>query len=309
MVKSPPLDGVDADVRVPAVRARRARAIVRLCRPEQWIKNGLVLAGLFFSDQLFERRVALQSVRATIGFCLLSSAIYCLNDIIDRDADAAHPEKRQRPLASGTLTVTDAWITGAVLLAGAAALLLTGLNWQVPTIAGAYLVMNALYSQWLKHVALVDVLIIAAGFVLRLVAGTYAVEVEPTSWIVLTTGLGALLLALGKRRGDLEQETASHRASLAGYTLAFIDQALAMMAAATVVVYALYTVSDYAQARFDAPLLYLTTFPVVAGILRYLQTVMVYGRYGSPTDLALHDRPLQLVVAIWLAMFALFVYA
>jgi 4-hydroxybenzoate polyprenyltransferase len=176
-------------------------------------------------------------------------------------------------------------------------------------VAAAYLLMNVAYSLWLKHVALVDVVVIAAGFVLRLVAGTYAVDVEPSSWIVLTTGLGALLLALGKRRGDVEEEQAEHRASLSGYSLAFIDQALAMMAAATVVVYALYTVSTYAQDRFDAPLLYLTTFPVVVGILRYLQLVMVHGQYGSPTEVALHDRPLQLVVVIWLAMFAFFVYA
>ena len=288
----------------------KSRALLTLFRPEQWIKNGLVLAGLFFSDQLFESNVAVQSVVATVGFCFLSSAVYCVNDVFDREADAAHPEKRTRPLVTGALTVRDALVSAAVLIVGAGVLLgATGLPWQVPALGGAYLAMNVLYSRWLKHIALVDVLIIASGFVLRLVAGTYAVEVDPTSWIVLTTGFGALLLALGKRRGDLEQEQTVHRASLEGYTLVFVDQALAIMAASTIVVYALYTVSDYAQDRFDAPLLYLTTFPVVAGILRYLQAVMVYGRYGSPTDLALHDRPLQLTVIVWLAMFAVVVYA
>jgi 4-hydroxybenzoate polyprenyltransferase len=240
----------------------------------------------------------------------VSSAVYCINDVVDRDADAEHPQKQDRPLPSGRLQPRDAVVTAVVLMLGAAALLgATGLRWQVPAIAGAYLAMNVLYSIWLKHLALIDVLVIAAGFVLRLVAGTFAVEVEPTSWIVLTTGLGSMLLAFGKRRGDLEAEQSSRRASLAGYSLPFIDQALAIMAASTIVVYALYTVSSYAQDRFDAPLLYLTTFPVVAGILRYLQTVMVHGRYGSPTDLALHDRPLQLAALVWIAMFAFFVYA
>jgi 4-hydroxybenzoate polyprenyltransferase len=144
--------------------------------------------------------------------------------------------------------------------------------------------------------------------VLRLVAGTYAVDVPPSSWIVLCTGLLALFLALGKRRGDLERELATSRESLSGYTVAYIDQALGMMGAATIVVYALFTVSEYAEARYDAPLLYLTTFPVTIGLLRYLQIVLVEGRYASPADIALRDRPLQLVGLIWLAMFAIFVY-
>ena len=287
----------------------RFRSLISLFRPEQWLKNGLVLAGLFFSDQLFESNVAVQSVVATIGFCFLSSAVYCINDVFDREADAAHPEKQHRPLATGALSVRDALVAAAALIVGAGVLLgATGLPWQVPALGGTYLVVNVLYSRWLKHLALVDVLIIASGFVLRLVAGTYAVEVDPTSWIVLTTGLGALLLALGKRRGDLEQETAVHRASLEGYTLPFVDQALAIMGASTIVVYALYTVSDYAQDRFDAPLLYLTTFPVVIGILRYLQLVCVQGRYGSPDELALKDRPLQLVLASWLVLFYLLIH-
>ena len=139
-------------------------------------------------------------------------------------------------------------------------------------------------------------------------AGIYAVGVKPSSWIVLCTGLLSIFLALAKRRGDLTRELVADRRSLAGYTLAYIDQSLGMMGAATIVVYAIFTVSPYAQRRFHAPLLYLTTFPVAIGILRYLQITIVQGRYASPTDVVLRDRPLQLVLVAWIALFFIFVY-
>jgi decaprenyl-phosphate phosphoribosyltransferase len=298
-----------ADVANVRVDRSRLASYVSLLRIKQWVKNGFVLAGLFFSDQLFELETATRSLVATIAFCFVSSAVYCMNDLFDREADAAHPEKRRRPLASGVLSPSAAVRAAAILLVLASALmLLTRPHPAVPAILGAYLVMNVAYSRYLKHMAIVDVTVIAAGFVLRLVAGTYAVRVSPSSWIVLCTGLLALFLALGKRRGDLEREGADQRASLGGYTIAFVDQALSTMAAATIVVYALFTVSDYAQLRFDAPLLYLTTFPVAIAILRYLQLVVVHGRYGSPADLALQDRVLQLIVVVWIGLFFVFVY-
>jgi 4-hydroxybenzoate polyprenyltransferase len=298
----------------PAAPTARTQPIIlsyiALARPRQWVKNGAVLAGLFFSEKLDRAASIEQSLAATAAFCLVSSAVYCVNDIADRAADASHPEKRNRPLASGALQPRDATIAAVVLVLGAAAIVtVSGLAWQVPVIMAGYLVLNVAYSLWLKHLALLDVVVIASGFVLRLVAGTYAVGVPPSSWIVLCTGLLSLFLALGKRRGDLEREGIAERPSLDGYTIAFIDQALGMMAAATVVVYALFTVSDYAQFRFHAEALYLTTFPVVVGILRYLQVVVVQGVYGSPADIVLRDRPLQLIGAIWLGLFALFVYA
>jgi decaprenyl-phosphate phosphoribosyltransferase len=295
-------------VALPVSRSRIG-AYISLFRLRQWLKNGFVLAGLFFSDQLFEAQTAIHSLVATLAFCLVSSAVYCINDVLDREADAVHPEKQHRPLASGVLTPAAA-VRAAVLLVAAAGVMVAAIRppAAVPLILAAYLALNLAYSYRLKHVAIVDVSIIAAGFVLRLVAGTYAVDVTPSSWIVLCTGLLSLFLALGKRRGDLEREDAANRASLDGYTIAFVDQALSTMAAATIVVYALFTVSDYAQARFDAPLLYLTTFPVAIGILRYLQMVLVHGRYGSPADLAAQDRVLQLIVIAWIGLFFVFVY-
>lgn len=296
-VETPPLQG-------------RVRSYVSLLRIRQWVKNAFVLAGLFFSDQLFEVSKAGDALAATIGFCFVSSAAYCFNDIIDRKADAAHPEKRRRPVANGTVSVREAAGLAIGLLVSAAVVLgMAGLPWQVHVIVASYVVLNALYSGGLKRLSLLDVVVIASGFVLRLEAGIYAVDVPPSSWIVLCTGLLSLFLAFAKRRSDLALDDTATRQALTGYTLPFIDQVLGMMGAATIVVYALFTVSDYAQQRFDAPLLYLTTFPVVLAILRYLQLVVVRGRYASPAELLIRDRPLQLVIVVWVALFGLFAYA
>ena len=297
-----------AGTRVRSGRSRLA-TYARLMRVRQWVKNSFVLAGVFFSDQLFERTTLVRSLLAAVAFCFISSAVYVFNDIFDRAADAAHPQKRDRPLPSGQVSVREATTLVVVLVVATGAVLgAVRFDGRVNAMIGAYALANVLYSIRFKHVSLVDVLVIALGFVLRLEAGIYAVGVEPSSWIVLCTGLLSLLLALAKRRSDLVVEQAVNRRSLEGYTLGFIDQALSMMGAATIVVYALFTVSDYAQDRFDAPLLYLTTFPVVLGVLRHLQITIVQGRYASPTDLVLRDRPLQLLIVVWVAMFFVFVY-
>jgi 4-hydroxybenzoate polyprenyltransferase len=288
----------------------RVSAYVELMRVRHWVKNVFVLFGLFFSEQLFHLRTALHSVAAVVAFCLAASAVYCINDVLDREADALHPEKSHRPLPSGDLSVRDAVRLAIALVAVTTAIVGgAGLGWQVAAVIGGYLVMNVAYSAWLKHYSLVDVVVIASGFVLRLVAGTYAVDAVPSSWIVLCTGLLALFLALGKRRGDLERELVSGRRSLGGYTLNYIDQALGMFGAATLVFYTEFTVSDYARGRFHSTTLYLTVFPVAVALLRYLQLLVVREQYGSPTDLVLRDRPLQLLGLIWLVMFGLFVYA
>jgi len=294
----------------PLTRVRgRLERYASLLRVKQWVKNGFVMAGLFFSNQLFENKQTWHALTATAAFCLVSSAVYCFNDLKDREADAVHPTKRNRPLVDGSVSAREAvgLIVGLLVLA-AALLAVTSLAWQVSLIIGVYLVVNVFYSVGLKHIALVDVVVIASGFVLRLEAGIYAVEVPPSSWIVLTTGLLSLFLALGKRRGDLALEQATDRRSLSGYTIGFLDQTLTMMAAATVVLYALFTVSDYALGRFHAEHLYLTTFPVVVGFLRYLQLIIVEGKYASPAEVVLRDRPLQLVLVVWLALFFLLVY-
>jgi len=288
----------------------RLAAYIELMRIRHWVKNVFVLFGLFFSEQLFHLHTALHSLAAVVAFCTAASTVYCLNDVLDREADALHPEKSHRPLPSGELSTTNATRLAAALTVITAGIVVgADLGWQVAAAIGGYLVMNVAYSRWLKHFSLVDVVVIASGFVLRLVAGTYAVDAVPSSWIVLCTGLLALFLALGKRRGDLERELVTGRGSLSGYTLNYIDQALGMFGAATLVFYTLFTVSSYAHGRFHSSVLYLTAFPVAVAFLRYLQLLLVKEQYGSPTDLALRDRPLQFLALVWIVMFGLFVYA
>jgi len=284
-------------------------AFVALARIPHWTKNGFVLAPLVFSKELGDAAAVGRAVSAFVVFSLVSSAVYALNDWMDREADARHPVKARRPLASGELTARDAaWLATACIGLALTVGLVAGLGIGFWAVIGSYLTINIAYSMGLRHVELVDVCVIASGFVLRVLAGTTALDVDASSWIILSTGLLAMLLALGKRRTDLAQEEVGHRRSLEGYSVEFIDAALACLAASVIGFYALFTVSDYAQERFGSHELYLTTFWVVVGILRYLQTIIAHGQLGSPTDIALRDRPLQVIVAGWIGTFWLLAY-
>ncbi len=299
---------IDPDELTPPARGRLSLHLA-LIRVPQWSKNLFVLAPLFFSQQLFEPHAVLEAIAAVVVFSLVASAVYIVNDVADREHDRQHPDKASRPLAAGQLRPGEAYVTLTVALAGSAAVtLFVGYRLAFAGVILSYLVMNLAYTFWLKHVPLADVFVIGSGFVLRVVAGSLAIGVFPTSWIILSTGLLALFMALGKRRADLEVEDGSGRGALAGYSQGFIDVSLGALAAAIIAFYALFTVSDYSLEQFGSEHLYLTTFPVVAGLLRYLQAVMVEGRFGSPTEIALRDRPLQLIVALWLAIFFVFAY-
>jgi decaprenyl-phosphate phosphoribosyltransferase len=281
-------------------------ARARLVRPSHWTKNAFVAAPLFFSMDVDKSGAVVRTVLATLAFCAASSVVYVLNDWTDRHTDAAHPTKCTRPLASGALRGRDALLLavgfGLVAMLALIPLADRPAAW-IPV--AAYFALNIAYSTWMRAVNLLDITIIAAGFVLRVLAGTGAVGVEPTSWIILCTGLLALLLALGKRRGDTLVESSTQRASLAGYNLTFIDLGLAMLASAVVTFYALFTVSDYSLDRFGTEYLYLTTFPVVLSVLRYLQTLVSGVANGSPTEILLKDRTLQVLIATWCVLFAL----
>lgn len=284
-------------------------AVVALIRPTHWVKNVFVLAPLMFAKKLDNGHAVVSVLAATAAFCLVSSAVYVFNDWRDRTDDAEHPRKRTRPLASGELGGRDALIVGSGCLllgagAGAAATLPAGF-WLV---IGVYVAINVAYSVRLRHVSLVDVMIIAAGFVLRVLAGTTAIEVQASQFIVLSSGLLALLLAMGKRRVDLAMETSSARRSLDGYTLEFVDVALATLAASVIGFYALFTVSDYATERYHSDNLYLTTFFVAGAILRYLQVVLAHGRQITPTEIAIGDRFMQVAIAGWAVTFILVAY-
>jgi decaprenyl-phosphate phosphoribosyltransferase len=286
-----------------------AAAVLALMRPVHWVKNAFVFAPLMFAKKLDDPGAIGAAVVATIVFCLVASAVYVGNDWRDRDEDARHPTKRVRPLASGELGRREALVTGVgCLVVALAAGLAAGLPPAFWLVTAVYVVMNVAYSVRLRHVELVDVLIIAAGFVLRVLAGTTAIQVQASQFIVLSTGLLALLLAMGKRRVDLSMETSDDRRSLDGYTLEFVDVALATLAASVIGFYALFTVSEYAIERYDSDNLYLTTFFVAVGILRYLQVILAHGSRQSPTDIAVGDRFMQVAVAGWAVSFVLVAY-
>lgn len=278
-------------------------AYVRLVRPRQWVKNVFILAPLFFTPSaLNAQNLAVVGLGFAV-FCLFASTVYVINDYFDREADREHPEKRTRPIASGEVSPAGAWALAAALAAVGAVLSLAAMPAKFAMMAFAYLILNILYSMWLKHVSLLDVMVIAIGFVLRVDAGAAAIGVEPTVWITTCTGLLALFLALAKRRDDLVRALGgSHRKSLAGYNLPFIDASLSMVLGALLVSYIIYTTTN------TTANLYLTAPFVALGVLRYLQITLVEQRSGSPTDLALRDRFLIGTMLGWLATFAYLIY-
>jgi 4-hydroxybenzoate polyprenyltransferase len=284
-------------------------ALLRLVRPRQWVKNAFILAPLFFTPAAWTKPQIAAVLLSVVVFCLLSSAVYVINDYADREADRLHPVKKTRPIASGEIAPSFALMIAAVLFGAAAIVAVLLLPRGVVLIAALYFAINLLYSFWLKHVSLLDVLIVAAGFVLRVEAGAAAIRVEPTVWIVVCTGLLALFLALAKRRDDLSKLLSEeHRPSLAGYNRRFIDQALSMVLGALLVSYLIYTTDQTVIARYGTDKLYLTAPFVIAGVLRYLQITLVEERSGSPTDIALTDRFLIVTVLGWVAVFGVLIY-
>jgi decaprenyl-phosphate phosphoribosyltransferase len=283
--------------------------VLVLLRPHQWVKNLFVAAPLFFTPAALGAASVSRVALAFACFCALASAMYVLNDWCDREADRRHPIKRLRPLASGEVSAGAALVL-ALLLAAAA---LAGAFLLLPAAFGlvlaGYGVLNLGYSLWLKRVAIVDVLVIAIGFVLRVYAGGFVIGVVPTVWILACTLLLALFLALAKRRDDIVRGIdEGHRQSLAGYNLPFLDTAVAVVLAALLVCYLLYTTQPENMARLHSDKLFLTAPFVIAGVLRYLQITIVEHRSGSPTRLALSDRFLLLTILGWLATFAVLIY-
>ena len=286
----------------------RPEAMLRLARPRQWVKNAFVVAPLFFSPWAVNGHNVTLAAIAVVVFCLLSSAVYVINDYFDREADRLHPEKKFRPLASGEVSPRQGIALAVILLAASATLSLL-LPRGFALFAGVYFVLNLLYSVRLKQVAIVDVLIVAAGFVLRIDAGAMVIGVTPSVWISLATGLLALFIALAKRRDDLVKTMSNtHRASLSGYNLRFVDACLAVTLGALLVCYLMYTTDAETIRRFKTDQLWLTAVFVIAGVMRYLQITLVEERSGSPTDIVVTDRFLIISVLGWAATFAFLIY-
>jgi 4-hydroxybenzoate polyprenyltransferase len=282
-------------------RASRRSGLVAALRPHQWTKNLIVFAGLIFGQKLLDQDAVARAAAAFAIFCALSSVVYLLNDLVDREADRLHPFKRLRPIASGAFPPALAATTAAVL--GAAALgaaFLLG-RW-FGLVAFAYLGLFALYSGGLKHVVIIDVLTIAAGFVLRAVGGAVAIAVPISPWLLIVTILGALFLGFAKRRHELvllADDASGHRRSLEEYSPYLLDQMIAVVSASTIVAYAFYTVSPDTIHKFGTKMLGLTLpFPLY-GIFRYLYLVHQKEGGGSPAELLITDRPLLVCVALW----------
>lgn len=278
-------------------------AILGSMRPAQWLKNVLVFAPLIFAHQALEPNALARSLAVFSLFCLASGAVYLLNDLSDRATDRQHPLKCRRPIASGALSPGAAGAAAALI--GAAALFAaTLLDPRVALVLGVYLLVNLLYSRVLKHLVILDVMTVAAGFVLRVVAGGLAVGVPLSSWLLLCTSLLALFLGFGKRRHELvllEIDAATHRPILADYSPYFLDQLIAVVSTSTLVTYALYTMDPIVQQKLNAPSLPLTIPFVLYGIFRYLYLVHQKQGGGDPSQIVFSDRPLLVNVLLWIA--------
>ncbi len=283
--------------------------ILRLARPHQHVKNGFVLLPLFFGGRLYDADAAVGALIAFAAFCLAAGAVYVVNDIRDAGEDRLHPVKRLRPIAAGRVSTREAVCFFGALVLCAGALSLLPPSPALIRIIGVYIVLNLAYSFYLKHIAVVDVLCIAIGFVLRIFAGGVGADVAISPWIIIMTFLLALFLALGKRRDDLlGVERGRHgRKSLDGYNMAFVTSAMVVMASVIIVSFILYSVSP-GVVRKHGDHLYLTGFWVIAGLLRYLQIALVEERAGSPTRLLLKDPFLLGVVLLWFFNFYWLIY-
>jgi len=279
-------------------------------RPHQYIKNTFIFLPLFFAMRISDTELLLNAFLAFIAFSLTASAIYTLNDHRDIDDDQKHPEKKNRPLASGTISKAQAIII-MIVLAVAGFALMSYISINAVAILAAYVLINIAYSFSLKHVAILDVVIIAIGFVLRLFIGSAVTGIELSMWIVIMTFLLALFMALAKRRDDvlIFLETGKKmRKVIDGYNLQFLDAAMAIMASVVIVAYTIYTTSTEVIEQFHSQYIYLTSIFVILGIMRYLQIVFVHLDSGSPTRIVIKDSFMQLTIGAWIISFALILY-
>lgn len=285
-------------------------SLVLALRPRQWTKNLIVLAGLIFGERLLDPAAVADAFIAFAVFCLLSGVVYLVNDIRDRHADRLHPIKSRRPIASGALPVPTANVA-AVVLAGGALATAFWLSTEFGIIGLTYVVMLVLYSVWLKHLVILDVLTLALGFVLRTWGGAAAVGVAMSHWLLLLVLLGALFLALSKRRAELvglADGARHHRPILAEYSPELLDQMVNVVTASTLLAYALYTIDPATVDRFQTDrLIWTLPFPLY-GIFRYLYLVHRRAEGGDPSELLLSDRPLLSCVVLWGITVVLLVY-
>jgi 4-hydroxybenzoate polyprenyltransferase len=284
--------------------------LLKSIRPQQWLKNLFIFAPLIFSENIFHRSMFLQSLLAFVVFCLLSGALYILNDLKDIEEDRLHPIKSKRPLAAGRLKKSQA-ITAFVVLSFVSLLLAAMVNRDFFWVCLVYFVLQIAYSFALKHVVILDVFIVASGFFLRVIAGAVAIQVQISPWLLICTTLLALFLALSKRRHEillLDEEAMNHRPILKEYSPYLLDQMISVATASTVIAYCLYTISGETIEKFGTNKLILTIPFVLYGIFRYLYLIHQKAEGGTPETLILKDRPLLFDIFLWIITAALIIY-
>ena len=288
--------------------------IFLLLRPHQWLKNLFIFLPLFFDKHLTDYTYILPTILVFCAFCSVASGIYCFNDVYDADADKLHATKKNRPIASGVISKKlGLFISALCIIIGYLFILLFIQNnkFQIYFIITIYLVINILYCVKLKNFALVDVFIIAIGFVLRVLIGGLTTSIWLSQWIVLMTFLLALFLAFAKRRDDVviyEGKGLKLRKNINRYNIQFINQAITIVATITMVSYIMYTVSDEVVYRFNTSYLYMTSIFVLAGIIRYLQITIVDLKSGSPTSILLKDHFIHICIFCWIVAFLIIIY-
>ncbi|MEE9553116.1 MAG: decaprenyl-phosphate phosphoribosyltransferase [candidate division Zixibacteria bacterium] len=278
------------------------KAILLSMRPTHWVKNLIIFAALVFAQVYMIPGKIGQAFLAFMAFNFATSSVYLINDIFDRENDKKHPVKCQRPIASGKLPISVASVTALVLIAVSIGIS-ASVNLLTLITLAVYILLNFAYSTALKHVVIIDVMTIAAGFVIRAVAGGFAIDVPISAWLLVCTTLLALFLGFGKRRHELTLLSVSateHRRSLEHYSTPFLDQMISVVTASTVIAYAFYTLSPEVVGHFGTGWLSLTIPFVLYGIFRYLYLIFHKEMGGSPTKLLLTDPPLMLCVLLWL---------
>ncbi len=289
------------------------RNLIQLIRPHQWIKNLIVLLPVFFGGALLRWNAVYAGLITTLAFSLTASSIYCINDIIDINDDSQHPVKRNRPLASGAVSIVQGYILMGLMfiLSMTSTFLLPSHQVETASVILFYWLLNIAYCLRLKRYAIIDVCIVAFGFVLRILAGGYATNIQLSKWIVLMTFLLMLFLSFAKRRDDVVRmnETGhAPRQNTIRYNLTFINQAITITASVTLVCYIMYTMSPETIQNFHTDYLYLTSVFVLLGLLRYIQISVVDKKSGDPTKVMIHDRFMQLTVLAFGLTFLFIIY-
>lgn len=285
------------------------RQIISLLRPEHWVKNLFIFIPAFFAARLNDPVVMRDALLGFLAFCLMASAVYVLNDMVDAPQDRNHPDKCKRPIASRAISVPQA-IVLLLLLLGCSAVLSAYLSVQLLVFTWLYFLVNVFYSFSLKHIALIDVSLIGLGFLLRVFAGGAVTGVPVSQWLIVLTFLLALILGLAKRRGEyvIAMGENNFRKALEGYNLPFLDVSITVCSTVAIVAYLMYCFSPEVTGRIGSDRIYFTAFFVILGILRYLQLTLVFNKTESPTRALLRDLFLQLVLLAWIGAFAWLLY-